>query len=399
MNREEILARINELEALLESMPETDFQPGDTVNYTDESGRQGVAEVEMVSDSEITVRVLAVAGDTYEPTDDVLVLKPDQVSAMGSDESDEEDSGHEPDEPAGEEDIEEDQYVKWSCPDGEVVGKIELIDDAVTLPDTGDEIKSDGRVALIEVYHNAEGYERTGVFVGIPVKNLTPIEPPELKPSRLMVKMKDAAMGSDESMDWFEGLGSAYGKVDLGGDTVAKGAYTQTISHNEGKVQLMFNHGWKVEDVAGVAYLEDRDEGLWVKGKMPTHIPSVKDGYDKLKFMLDEGKPLGLSIGYFPVKSEPGANGTRVLKEIALEEISITPWPMDTHARIRDAKNRKIGYNAKRKTWQTALSGAVKAGTVSDAPAGNQDRQDDYESLVDLTAQLKSEIEEYYVRD
>lgn len=399
---EQILARIDELETLLAESEEAqiEFSPDQMVNYQSEDG-EGVAMVESVNGDQITVRVMAVAGDTFEPTDDVLTLDASQLSLMDADESaeyeeEEEETDEDEEVEVEEEDLAKGVFATWKSVYGDIAGRIIEIakGEPVVIPETGDEYKSDSAIALIEVYQKNDGkFEDTGVHVAIEVKNLSVIDALEVKQRRLMVKAKNFELKTDDDnkFGFLSGIGSAYGKVDLGGDTVSKGAYTQTISHNNGKVQLMFNHGFEVADVAGIAELEDSEEGLVVNGKMPLHIPSIKDGYEIAKFMLEEGKPLGFSIGYQVIKSEPLANGVRELQEIALEEMTITPWPMDTHARIRDAKHRKITYNAKRRGWQTLKKRSTPA---LDAPTGNQVEEGDYKSLTQELKQLKQIIED-----
>jgi len=401
---ESIRSTIEELEQLAEQMESTeiDFQSGQVVNYESEEG-SGVAVIESVRENDLTARVMAVAGDNYEPTDDVLTLGFDQVSPhdeANAEEPEDEEEPKEEEENEDEDDQEEEEvakgmFVSWNSKHGPVIGKVVdvLTGEPAIIPETGDEIKSDKPLALIEVYKKAdESYEDTGVHVAHNVSDVEVIDSVEVKQRRLMVKVKNYELESDEEkVGMFKGLGSAYGKVDLGGDTVAKGAYTQTIMHNNSKVQLMFNHGWEVSDVAGIAYLEDSEEGLMVEGKMPLSVPSIKDGYEIMKFMLKESNPLGLSIGYQVIKAAPGPNGTRILKEIALEEMSITPWPMDTHARIRDAKDRKIGYHAKRRGWQT-----LSDSKTTDAPTGNQSHESEYKSFCGALIEIKNNIEEQY---
>ena len=396
---ESIRQAIQELEELareMESENEIVYQSGDMVDYTHE-GTTGVAAVESVGDDTITVRVMAVAGDTFEPTDDVLTLSFDNVSHMDSDSSQEDDE--EDDEIDEGTDLEKGVFVSWQSKSGLVCGRVVDIsdDEDVVIPETGDVYAAEaGKLCLIEVYQKqGDSYEDTGVHVALYPDDLDVIDPLDVKQRRIMMKAKNFELKIDEEKNTgtISGIGSAYGKVDLGGDTIKRGAYTQTINHNDGKVQLMFNHGWKVSDVAGIAYLEDSEEGLKVEGKMPLHIQSVRDGYEIAKFMLEEGKPLGFSIGYQVIKSKPLANGVRELQEIALEEMTITPWPMDTHARIRDAKSRKITYHAKRRSWQT-LAKDVKP---TDAPTGNQSLQGDFKSLVSELRNIKQNIEEHHV--
>jgi len=416
MTPEEIRQTIEQLEQMAEEMENegSGFQNGDMVNYTFD-GEEGVAMVESVRDEAVTIRVMAVAGDSYEPTDNVLTVTENEISMMGGDadpeETEESEKEEEPEETGEEEETDDSEdeeeedddekmiakgvFVKWQSKAGEVIGEVKDVvsDEAVIIPETGDEFTFKGNGLLIEVYQDSKGLEDTGVHVALGVKDVEIIDKPETKPKRLLIKAKDFNIDeSDESLGVISGLGSAYGKVDLGGDTVKKGSYTQTIAHNDGKVQLMFDHGWKVSDVAGIAELEDSEEGLMVKAKMPLDIQAVNDGYKMVKFMLDEGKALGFSIGYRTIKSEPLPNGVRELQELALEEMTITPYPMDTHARIRDAKSRKITYNSKRKAWQT-LSVEQKA-VKSDAPTGNQSQEGDYKSLTETLRQITTKIEE-----
>lgn len=96
--------------------------------------------------------------------------------------------------------------------------------------------------------------------------------------------------------------------------------------------------------------------------------------------MIEHGEPLGLSIGYDTIKAENMPDGTRLLKEIALHEASLTPFPMDTHALTLSAKARKIGYQAKKKRWQTLKS---------DASSDNRYTEGEITSLL---SEIKTEI-------
>lgn len=422
-----ILDQIDALKQQLEQMNEeqqSGFVSGDIVEF-DRDGELAVGEVESVADDAITVRVLAVSGDNYEPTDDVLTLAPDQVSRMGPDGSkdpdEDEDEGGEPDgegrpdeeEPPGddeEEDEEEDddededeeeksflpgQFVKWLSGDGETVGRITGVGNPVPMPD-GSIVEGKSDMAAIEVIcKHKEKWEPTSVFVAHPLSALKDAGDLDVDSPRLMVKLKDYKMVEDEESDEHSlaGKASAYGKIDLGGDLVDRGAYNQTIIHNDGKVQFMFDHGWKFGDVAGVAYLEDREDGLYVDAKMPKSITRIDEAMDMVRFMIKHGKPLGLSIGYNPIKWEYQEGGIRVLKEIALEEISIVPYPMDTHARIQSAKSRKFAYYSKRPAWQKLSADRKKI----DAPTSNHTHEGDYESLCGILKSLKSKIEEHHV--
>jgi HK97 family phage prohead protease len=171
---------------------------------------------------------------------------------------------------------------------------------------------------------------------------------------RIMAKMKEVKMevveGEDEvKIGVIEGYASTYGNTDLGGDVVEKGAFTQTLKHKNNSVPLLLDHGYKTTDIAGIAYLQDDERGLYLKAEMPLDIPEVANAYKKTKFMIERGGKMGLSIGYDTIKALPGEDGTRRLKELALHEVSITPFPMNTEAQIMAAKARKSGEQPKPK--------------------------------------------------
>jgi HK97 family phage prohead protease len=155
------------------------------------------------------------------------------------------------------------------------------------------------------------------------------------------MKASEEVNDEDQKVGVIEGYASTYGNTDLGGDVVEKGAFKQTLKHKGGIVPLLLDHGYKTQDVAGLAILEDDEKGLYMKAEMPLDIPEIQNAYRKIKFMIDRGGKMGLSIGYDTVKAMPGDDGVRKLKELALHEVSITPFPMNTEAQIMAAKARK----------------------------------------------------------
>ncbi len=203
---------------------------------------------------------------------------------------------------------------------------------------------------------------------------------------RIMAKMREVKMeivkGEDEvNIGVIEGYASTYGNTDLGGDVVEKGAFTQTLKHKNNSVPLLLDHGYKTTDIAGIAYLEDDEKGLYLKAEMPLDIPEVANAYKKTKFMIERGGKMGLSIGYDTIKALPSEDGTRRLKELALHEVSITPFPMNTEAQIMAAKARKSAAQPKPKNVTRR-----KAVTLS--------QDDDFSSLVDEIKQLITSFKE-----
>lgn len=350
----EIIERMETLATDIEEM-ESPYKVGDFVSFND-GEFDLIACIESMDDECITARVQAIHANEFEATDDVRIL------AMGSFEP-YNSSGQDIPAPA----ISENDFVKFFCPDGEIKARVVSV----------------GEVVVVEPYMAVEnGYEPTGVHVNRDVKGLEKIDPlDEYSERKLLLKFKDLTMEYDEEnkVGTIDGYASTYGNIDLGGDIVSKGAFTQTLKHKNGRVPLLLDHGYTTKDIAGVAFLEDSDGGLKLSGEMPLEVRDVKEAYIKIKFLNDRGVKMGLSIGYDNIKSTMSADGIRTLRELALHEVSITPFPMNTEAMILATKSRRMGYHAKRDVWQTII----------DAPIGNQE----HEGATALLEELKSIIQ------
>jgi HK97 family phage prohead protease len=217
------------------------------------------------------------------------------------------------------------------------------------------------------------------------VEDIVDEEEEDTKSGKIMAKFKQIDFSENENVGIIEGYASTYGNVDLGGDVVEKGAFTQTLKHKNGIIPLLLDHNYTTGALAGVGFLEDSDEGLKIRGEMPLDVPEVASAYRKIKFMLDRGAKIGLSIGYNTIKAMKGDNGTMRLKELALHEVSITPFPMNTEAQIMSAKAQKLRKQAEK---------IVPKGHT-DAPEGNQVDEGAQALLDELTTTLKT-IENRY---
>jgi HK97 family phage prohead protease len=269
-------------------------------------------------------------------------------------------------------------FVRWESGGGNAQGKIEEIrtEGTLNVPDSDFTLNASEEepAYLIEVYERVEGgWRPSGVMVGHKAGTLNKIEPLEIAEMkrRIIGKMKSIKAEMEETDDMkigrIEGMASVYGNTDLGGDVVEKGAFKQTLNHSK-IVPLLLDHNYSTAGVAGVAELEDGEKGLMLKAEMPLDVPEVMAAYKKIKFMIERGAKMGLSIGYDPVKTEPGVDGTRRLKELALHEVSITPFPMNTEAQIMAAKQ------AKRMAIKPVKAEMPKQ---TDAPDGNQPAEQD----------------------
>jgi HK97 family phage prohead protease len=148
----------------------------------------------------------------------------------------------------------------------------------------------------------------------------------EKKQFGLEVKEIDAETGT------FEGWLSVYGNVDEGKDVVEPGAFSKTIKDNKGIVPLLWQHDtW---NPIGKLELTDKEEGLWVKGKLVEGVQQADEAYKLLK----NGIIRGLSIGYRTIKQKVEEN-VRHLKELKLYEGSLVTFPMNPSANIETVKS------------------------------------------------------------
>ncbi len=212
------------------------------------------------------------------------------------------------------------------------------------------------------------------------VEDIVDEEEEDTKSGKIMAKFKQIDFTENENVGIIEGYASTYGNVDLGGDVVEKGAFTQTLKHKNGIIPLLLDHNYTTGPLAGVGFLEDSDEGLKIRGEMPLDVPEVASAYRKIKFMLDRGAKIGLSIGYNTIKAMKGDNGTMRLKELALHEVSITPFPMNTEAQIMSAKAQKLRKQAEK----------IVPKAHTDAPEGNPVDEGAQALLDELTTTLKT---------
>ena len=135
----------------------------------------------------------------------------------------------------------------------------------------------------------------------------------------------------------FEGHGSIFGNEDLGGDIVAPGAFSRSLKQHSkaGSTPLMF---W-MHDPSRVpgkwTDMREDDTGLHVKGVL-ADTPLGNE----IHSLLTMKAVRGLSIGYSTVDSEWKDDGTRLLKDIDLWEVSVVSLPMNPMAQVAHAKSQ-----------------------------------------------------------
>lgn len=141
----------------------------------------------------------------------------------------------------------------------------------------------------------------------------------------VQLKMQDGDAGT------FEGYASTFGNVDGGGDTIMKGAYTDTLKSN-GLPKMFFNHdSYAVPIGKWIKAVED-DYGLLLTGEF---TPGNTLGQE-VRAALKHGTVDSMSIGYSLKKGDfdETDNGRTIRKVVNLVETSIVTFPMDKFATV-----------------------------------------------------------------
>lgn len=133
----------------------------------------------------------------------------------------------------------------------------------------------------------------------------------------------------------FVGYASLFGRADLSGDIVERGAFRASLARRGAAgVKLLFQHDPHRPVGRWLEVLEDV-RGLRVAGALATGTSGGREVMDLMRAGLVDG----LSIGFRTVRSRPERGGGRRLLEIDLWEVSIVTFPMLPEARLEAAKS------------------------------------------------------------
>lgn len=149
----------------------------------------------------------------------------------------------------------------------------------------------------------------------------------------------------DEQPGTFTGYASVFNTVDLGGDMILKGAFRETLREWKKSKKLppmLLNHGgWEPDSDVPIGVFDSMEEdetGL----KFEAHLIALDTDLGKrIHAAMKAGALDGMSIGYrareFIMGSKPD-EPRRTLKKIDLVEVSVVTFPMNTQARVSQAK-------------------------------------------------------------
>jgi len=188
---------------------------------------------------------------------------------------------------------------------------------------------------------------------------------------------------------FFEGYASVSGNVDLGGDVVAPGAFTKSISATP-EVPLLWSHD-HAEVIGAIREMKEDGHGLRVKGEIALETSRGKEAYALLKKNMMKG----LSIGY-QVVSDQIADGKRLLKELNLLEVSVVAVPMNPLATITAVKNAESSASGKaagtKRMNEETLSQSISE-LVSEMKSYQKTARQEYADTRQITDATKSTIE------
>jgi len=133
----------------------------------------------------------------------------------------------------------------------------------------------------------------------------------------------------------FSGYASVYGHVDSVKDTIAPGAFAESLESGK-NIKMFVNHDSHAVPIGDWETMKEDNHGLYAEGRIDLNHKDGPTVYSALK----RGAMDGLSIGFtmdtedFDVKEDGG----RIIKNANLMEVSLVNFPCEGKARIMAVK-------------------------------------------------------------
>jgi uncharacterized protein len=154
--------------------------------------------------------------------------------------------------------------------------------------------------------------------------------------ARKFASLELSGLGGDGT---FSGYASVFGEVDLGKDTIERGAFANSlVERSASGVRMLYQHDPN-EPIGRWTTIREDSRGLYVEGVLSAGVARAREVFALMK----SGALDGLSIGFRTVKarSEP-KTGVRRILEADLWEISVVTFPMLPSARVSDVKHARF---------------------------------------------------------
>jgi HK97 family phage prohead protease len=135
------------------------------------------------------------------------------------------------------------------------------------------------------------------------------------------------------------GYASVYDVVDYGRDMVKKGAFTKTLREKP-VVPMYWGHLY--DQPLGFMDLKDDAKGLIATAEFNMAVSKAREIFSVIDQGYRKGYKAGMSIGYRTVLDEKATINDEtvyVLKELAVEEVSMTNMPMNPAALMTGIKD------------------------------------------------------------
>ena len=141
----------------------------------------------------------------------------------------------------------------------------------------------------------------------------------------------------DENLGIVSGYGSIFGNLDSDNDIIEKGAYKRTLKNNGNRIKYIYNH--QIDKPIGrMKELEEDEKGL----RFVAEVPKTTFGKAVLELMkyniIDE-----ISVGISVLDNDNKEDGTRLIKEVKLYEVSAVTLAANDQAKILEVKGQKDG--------------------------------------------------------
>jgi len=126
------------------------------------------------------------------------------------------------------------------------------------------------------------------------------------------------------------GYASVFGVIDTHNDLVVKGAFKNAESH---KVKLLWQHD-VTKPIGIISLLKEDEYGLLLEAEININTVAGAEAAELIK----QKAVAGLSIGFSINSSDYNKEGSRVISDVELREISIVTFPANQHAEIQCIK-------------------------------------------------------------
>lgn len=189
------------------------------------------------------------------------------------------------------------------------------------------------------------------------------------------------------------GLASPFmGTPDTHGDVIAFGAFRKSITE-PARIPMLWSHDL-TRPVGRWTRIEETDAGLMVEGKLNLDTAAGREAYEHLRHK----DATGISIGYRIPEGGAERLGQRgrLLKEIALHEISFVTIPSADGARVLEVKTFETAAELKATLRGIGLSkSAAEKITRGGWPALAKDAADDGSDLMETLRQMRAAAAEF----